>query len=90
MKYMHISHCDDHYYFQASAALDILKPSDIVLVKSMKNPPDVIKLVMAAVCIMKGVKPDRLLDPTTGKMINDFWGPSKKLVFDVYKFICYQ
>ncbi|CAG9861035.1 unnamed protein product [Phyllotreta striolata] len=65
---------------EASAALDILKPSDIVLVKSMKNPPDVVKLVMAAVCIMKGVKPDRILDPSSGKMVNDFWGPSKKML----------
>lgn len=39
---------------EALAALDTLKPTDITLVKSMKNPPDAVKLVMAAVCIIKG------------------------------------
>jgi dynein heavy chain len=51
------------------AALNTLKPTDITLVKSMKNPPDAIKLVMAAVCVMKGVKPDRINDPATGRMV---------------------
>jgi len=35
----------------------------------MKNPPDAIKLVMAAVCVMKDVKPDRINDPATGRMV---------------------
>lgn len=33
----------------AVEALDTLKPSDITLVKSMKNPPSGVKLVMEAV-----------------------------------------
>lgn len=33
----------------ALEALDTLKPSDITLVKSMKNPPSGVKLVMEAV-----------------------------------------
>lgn len=37
----------------AVQALDTLKPSDITLVKSMKNPPSGVKLVMEAVCISK-------------------------------------
>ncbi|XP_057662092.1 dynein axonemal heavy chain 12 isoform X1 [Diorhabda carinulata] len=68
---------------EAIAALDTLKPSDIVLVKSMKNPPEVIKLVMAAVCIIKGIKPDRVPEPGTGRMVLDFWGPSKRLLGDM-------
>lgn len=44
----------------------------------MKNPPDAIKLVMAAVCIIKGVKPDRVPDPGSGRIVLDFWGPSKR------------
>lgn len=58
--------------------MDTLKPADITLVKSMKNPPDAIKLVMAAVCIMKNVKPDRVPDPGTGRIVLDYWGPSKR------------
>ncbi|KAG5865749.1 hypothetical protein JTB14_010830 [Gonioctena quinquepunctata] len=65
---------------EAISALDTLKPVDITLVKSMKNPPDAVKMVMAAVCIMKGLKPDRVPDPTTGRMNLDYWGPSKRLL----------
>lgn len=43
----------------AVSALNTLKPADITLVKSMKNPPAGVKLVMEAVCVMKGVKCDR-------------------------------
>ncbi|XP_045030294.1 dynein axonemal heavy chain 7 isoform X2 [Daphnia magna] len=68
----------------ALAALDTLKPADITLVKSMKNPPKVIKTVMAAVCVMKDIKPEKILDPDgSGKKILDFWGPSKKLLNDL-------
>ncbi|XP_034028529.1 dynein heavy chain 12, axonemal [Thalassophryne amazonica] len=65
-------------------ALDTLKPSDITIVKSMKHPPSGVKLVMAAVCVMKEIKPEKVADPTgTGKKIFDYWGPSKKLLGDM-------
>lgn len=67
----------------ALAALNTLTPNDITFVKSMKNPPKAVKLVMEAVCIIKDVKPDRLPDPTTGKTIEDYWTPSKKLLNDI-------
>jgi dynein heavy chain len=58
----------------AVAALNTLKPADITLVKSMKNPPDAVKLVMAAVCVMKDVKPDRINDPASGRMVRrTYW-----------------
>ena len=50
----------------------------------MKNPPSGVKLVMEAVCILKGVKPDRIPDPSgSGKKIEDYWGPSKKVLGDL-------
>ncbi|NXG35216.1 DYH7 protein, partial [Dromaius novaehollandiae] len=68
----------------ALAALDTLKPSDITIVKSMKNPPSGVKLVMAAVCVMKDIKPEKIADPSgTGGKILDYWGPSKKLLGDM-------
>ncbi|KAG5886035.1 hypothetical protein JTB14_000014 [Gonioctena quinquepunctata] len=67
----------------AISALNTLKPSDITLVKSMKNPPDAIKLVMAAVCVIKDVKPDRIPDPSTGRKTIDYWGPSKRILGDM-------
>ncbi|EDQ84751.1 uncharacterized protein MONBRDRAFT_39136 [Monosiga brevicollis MX1] len=68
----------------AIKALDTLKPSDIGEVKAMKNPPAGVKMVMEAVCVMKGVKSDRVKDPGgSGKMVEDFWGPSKRLLGDM-------
>lgn len=46
------------------------QPSDITIVKSMKNPPSAVKLVMSAVCVMKGIKPDMTADPAgSGKKV---------------------
>ncbi|KAK5619233.1 hypothetical protein CRENBAI_020307 [Crenichthys baileyi] len=43
-----------------------------------------VKLVMAAVCVMKDIKPDKITDPAgTGKKVLDYWGPSKKLLGDM-------
>ncbi|CAB0041012.1 unnamed protein product [Trichogramma brassicae] len=67
----------------ALAALNTLKPTDITLVKAMKNPPDTVKLVMAAVCVMLGVPSERVVDPVTGRKSMDFWGPSKRVLGDM-------
>ncbi|CAL8325422.1 unnamed protein product [Merluccius merluccius] len=68
----------------ALSALDTLKPSDVTIVKSMKNPPSGVKLVMSAVCVMKDIKPNKIVDPAgTGHKILDYWGPSKKLLGDM-------
>ncbi|XP_039631019.1 dynein heavy chain 3, axonemal [Polypterus senegalus] len=68
----------------ALAALDTLKPADITVVKSMQNPPSQVKLVMESICVMKGIKPERKPDPSgSGKMIEDYWGSSKKLLGDM-------
>ncbi|XP_073425921.1 dynein axonemal heavy chain 12 [Dendrobates tinctorius] len=68
----------------AMSALDTLKPADITIVKTMKNPPSGVKLVMAAICVMKEVKPEKINDPAgTGQKILDYWGPSKKVLGDM-------
>ncbi|KMQ95743.1 dynein heavy chain axonemal [Lasius niger] len=66
----------------ALAALDTLKPADITIVKAMKSPPAGVRLVMEAVCVLKGVKPERVQDPT-GQMIDDYWPASIKLLGDM-------
>ena len=38
---------------------------------------------MEAVCIMKGLKPERKPDPGSGKMVEDYWGTSLKLLGDM-------
>ena len=66
------------------AALDTLTAQDITFVKTMKSPPAGVKLVMEAVCVVRGIKPDRIPDPSgSGKKIEDFWGPAKKMLGDM-------
>ncbi|XP_053383461.1 dynein axonemal heavy chain 3-like [Mercenaria mercenaria] len=68
----------------AIQALNTLKPADITLVKSMKNPPPVVKLVMESICVMFAFKPERKPDPSgSGKMVEDYWGPSQKFLGDM-------
>ncbi|KAH8051544.1 1-aminocyclopropane-1-carboxylate synthase [Aureococcus anophagefferens] len=63
----------------AIAALKSLSKGDIVEIKAMKKPPDAVKLVMEAVCLMMAVKPDKIKDPNGGnKKIDDYWGPAQK------------
>ena len=57
----------------ALKALDTLTKNDIVEVKGMKSPPAGVKLVMEAVCILKGLKPARVKDKDSGKMVEDYW-----------------
>ncbi|KAL0600023.1 Dynein heavy chain 7, axonemal [Plecturocebus cupreus] len=52
----------------ASQSAGFTGPADITIVKSMKNPPSGVKLVMAAVCVMKDIKPEKISDPSgTGR-----------------------
>lgn len=46
----------------AICALDTIKPADIKLVQSFKNPPGTVKLVMEAVCVMLDIKPARWVE----------------------------
>lgn len=47
------------------------QPADVTIVKSMKNPPSGVKLVMEAVCVMKDIKPDKITDPAgSGKKVD--------------------
>ncbi|KAK7101371.1 hypothetical protein V1264_019760 [Littorina saxatilis] len=67
----------------ALAALDTLKPADITIVKSMKSPPGGVKLVMAAVCVMKDIKPEKIPDPNNpGSKMLDYWGNAKRMLSD--------
>lgn len=68
----------------ALSALNTLTQNDITLVKTMKSPPYLIKLVLEAVCVLRGIKPERINAPDgSGKKIEDYWGPSKKMLGDM-------
>lgn len=56
----------------------------MTVIKSMKAPPGGVRLVCEAVCVYKGIKPDKVNDPSgSGKKIEDYWGPSKKMLGDM-------
>ena len=40
------------------------------------SPPDDARMVLAAVCVLQGVPPDRKLDTNTGKTTFDYWRPA--------------
>lgn len=64
-----------------SLACSILPQADISEVKSMKNLPAPVKVVMEAVCIMLGVKPKKINDPANpAKKLDDYWEPSQALL----------
>ena len=59
----------------AIAALDTIKKPDIDLIKNMGNPPAAVKLILEGVCVMRGIKPDKIKDPNDQmKKIEDFFG----------------
>lgn len=67
----------------ALAALNTLTTADIAVVKTMKSPPAAIRLVMEAVCILKEVKPEKVPNPSGVGTIEDYWGPSKRVLSDI-------
>ena len=72
----------------AVRALDTIKKPDIDLVKGMGNPPAAVKLILEGVCVMMGVKAEKIKDPNDQtKKIDDFFGPAKKMMGDVKMFI---
>ena len=72
----------------AVASLKALSRNDIVEVKSLKNPPDGVKLVMEATCIMFEEKPKMVANPAgMGKKVADYWEPATRMLVDPTKFL---
>ncbi|MGH0152118.1 UNVERIFIED_CONTAM: hypothetical protein FKN15_029859 [Acipenser sinensis] len=66
----------------AITALDTLKASDITLLKTMQNPPSGVRITLAAICILKGIKPEKKVDPN-GRSSDDYWPSAKKMLGDM-------
>ncbi|XP_076804480.1 dynein axonemal heavy chain 3-like isoform X3 [Clavelina lepadiformis] len=66
----------------AIAALNTLRQQDIALVKTMSSPPTGVKLTMEAICILKGLKPERKTDGS-GRAVDDYWPAAKKMLGDL-------
>jgi dynein heavy chain len=67
----------------AIEALNTIKPNDINEIKALSKPPEKIRMVCRAVCILLDIKPVRIPDPENpSKRIMDYWGPSQKMLSD--------
>ncbi|NXM04479.1 DYH7 protein, partial [Tyrannus savana] len=64
-------------------AIPVLEAA-IAVVKTMKNPPAGVKLVMAAVCVIMGKKPEKIANPSgSGGKILDYWSTSQKMLGNI-------
>jgi dynein heavy chain, axonemal len=55
-----------------------LSKFDINELKSLRNPPNAIKLLMECICLILGVEPIKAKskDPTAQSLDKDYWTPS--------------
>eukprot|EP00753_Platysulcus_tardus_P001929 PLAT11596.21.p1 GENE.PLAT11596.21~~PLAT11596.21.p1 ORF type:complete len:1541 (+),score=910.45 PLAT11596.21:361-4623(+) len=68
-------------------AVNTLSKSSIVEVKSMKKPPRGVRLVMAAVAIMMGVAPVKVIAADGRTKVDDYWEPAKKKLLSDSRFL---
>ncbi len=67
----------------ANNALNTIKKKEIDEVKSFRNPPELVRLVMEAVCIMLDEKPNKIPDPKdSSRKLDEWWSISKRLLGD--------
>ncbi|XP_072521546.1 dynein axonemal heavy chain 1 [Salminus brasiliensis] len=71
----------------ALASLKSLNKNDVTEVRAMQRPPQGVKLVIEAVCIMKGIKPKKVAGEKPGTKVDDYWEPGKGLLQDPGKFL---
>ncbi|KAG2427037.1 hypothetical protein HYH02_014682 [Chlamydomonas schloesseri] len=66
----------------AIKALNTLTKNDISEVKGMKAPPQPVRMVMQAVCMLKGLQPTKVKDKD-GRWGLDWWETSKRMLSDM-------
>ncbi|XP_058931925.1 dynein axonemal heavy chain 1 [Kogia breviceps] len=71
----------------ALASLRNLNKNDVTEVRAMQRPPPGVKLVIEAVCIMKGIKPKKVAGEKPGSKVDDYWEPGKGLLQDPGRFL---
>ncbi|ERE91881.1 dynein heavy chain 1, axonemal-like protein [Cricetulus griseus] len=71
----------------ALASLRNLNKNDVTEVRAMQRPPPGVKLVIEAVCIMKGIKPKKIPGDKPGSKVDDYWEPGKGLLQDPGRFL---
>lgn len=64
----------------AAKALECITKNDITLAKKMLKPPEAQKMVLSAVCVLMGLKPETKMDNETQKKVSDFWPVAIKMM----------
>lgn len=64
----------------AEKALSCITKNDITFLKKLPQPPEDAKMVLSAVCVLMGIKPDGKMDPNTQKKVYDFWPVAVKMM----------
>ena len=72
---------------KALKSLELLSKNDIVEVKGLQKPPDGVRLVISAVCVMFEVKPKKVAAPDGRGKVDDYWDVGKALLQDPNKFL---
>lgn len=68
-------------------SLKSLNRNDVTEVKAMRNPPDGVRMVLEAVCIMKKVPPKKVAGDKPGTKVDDYTEPARNLLNDPGKFL---
>lgn len=64
----------------AAKALDCITKNDITDAKKMLKPPEDQRMVLSAVCVLMGLKPESKVDPETQKKVWDYWPVAIKMM----------
>lgn len=65
----------------AEHALGVLRKEDLDVLKTLKQPPQVIKNVMRALCLVLDPNPkDKMKDASGLKFVTDWWAASVRLL----------
>ena len=64
----------------ANRALDTLVAEDIIFLRTMKNPPIGLKMVLEAVAVLLGYLPERR-NRTQGYIVNDYWTAALRMLY---------
>ena len=64
----------------AKKAVSKISGDDIAKVKKGNNPHKLTRLVLEAICVIKNLKPVRGKNPDDGKMFDDYWPTSQKML----------
>ena len=65
---------------QAEKALKCITNQDISYIKKLGQPPEDVRIVLEAVCVLQGRKPKRSMDPLTQKVVHEYWSTSKTMM----------